>query len=93
MKKTSFSRFPDIKRRNIVGNRVTMYRKIKAGLLPQPIRLGPNSIAFDDDELEAALAAWREARDLGITDMAEVAALVAKHLEALRAATPQDQAA
>lgn len=38
-------------------SRSTFYSQIKTGLLPQPIRLGPNSVAWLKHELDAVLSA------------------------------------
>jgi predicted DNA-binding transcriptional regulator AlpA len=39
-------------------SRVQLWRDIRAGLFPAPIELGPNSIAWFTDEIEA----WKAAR-------------------------------
>ena len=33
-------------------SRVTIWRWVRAGLLPQPYQTGPNSIGFDSDEVD-----------------------------------------
>ena len=38
-------------------------RLVRAGKFPQPVRLGPNSVAFVEDEVEAWMKARVEARD------------------------------
>ena len=40
-------------------SRVTIWRWVRLGLLPPPYQLGPNSVAFASDELDA--------RDAGLT--------------------------
>ena len=34
-------------------SRVTLWRWVRAGLLPAPYRTGPNSVDFDAEEIEA----------------------------------------
>ena len=36
--------------------RAQIWRDVKAGLLPRPFSLGPNSVAWWEDEVDAALA-------------------------------------
>ena len=38
-------------------SRTTIWRKIRAGDFPTPIKLGPNSIGFDEDEYDEWFAA------------------------------------
>ena len=38
-------------------SRVQNWRDVRAGLLPPPIELGPNSIGWFEDEIDAWLAA------------------------------------
>ena len=37
-------------------SRTQIWRNIKAGLLPPPIELGPNSVAWFDDEIDSNVA-------------------------------------
>ncbi len=53
-------RYSGLKDLKIVNNRTTLYRWIKDGRFPKPIRLGPNSVAWRWSAIEAWLAA-REA--------------------------------
>jgi len=48
-------RYNDLKNRGIVRNRVTLARWLKNEGFPQPIRLGPNSIAWDESSIDAWL--------------------------------------
>jgi predicted DNA-binding transcriptional regulator AlpA len=41
----------DIIARGFASNRVTLYRRIKAGWFPKPIRLGPNQLGWTEDQL------------------------------------------
>lgn len=43
-------------------NPSTLWRKVKAGEFPQPVKLGPNSTAWVLDEVEAWLRERMEAR-------------------------------
>ncbi len=43
-------------------------RLVRAGEFPQPVRLGPNSIAFVEDEVEAWMRARVEERDTQAAD-------------------------
>ena len=40
----------------------TLYRKIAAGEFPPPIRIGPNCVRWDEDQLEA----WKASRPSGV---------------------------
>ena len=60
---TIYLRFKDLKQRGVVSNRVTLARWIADGLFPPPIHLGPNSIAWRLDEIEARDAQLRAERD------------------------------
>lgn len=44
-------------------SRSQIYRKIKGGSFPRPIRLGANRIAFVEKEIDAWIASLVEARD------------------------------
>jgi prophage regulatory protein len=50
-------RFPDLKERRIVANRMTLRRWIAKQGFPKPIHLGPNSVGWIKGEVEAWLAA------------------------------------
>jgi predicted DNA-binding transcriptional regulator AlpA len=49
-------RLPAIQQR-VPWSRSTIWRKVRAGEFPQPIRLGGNSIAWLEDEVQAWIAA------------------------------------
>jgi prophage regulatory protein len=52
-----FLRLPDVA--SVVGwSRVTIYRAVKEGRFPQPVKLGARSIAWPESEI----AEWQEAR-------------------------------
>ena len=57
-----YYRFKDLERAKIVPNRVTLSRWIKAGKFPAAVHLGPNSIAWIVEEVDAHCAALAEAR-------------------------------
>jgi predicted DNA-binding transcriptional regulator AlpA len=42
----------------------TLYRGIKAGRYPAPIKVGPNSLRWVRSEIEAAIAKMMEARNV-----------------------------
>lgn len=67
-----FSRLPDVCERLRIG-RTTVYRWGQEGRFPRPVRLGANTAAWPDDEIDAVLAA----RAAGADDAA-VRALVAR---------------
>ncbi|MBI4457580.1 AlpA family phage regulatory protein [Candidatus Uhrbacteria bacterium] len=48
-----FLRYPDLKERKIIGNRVTLDRWIKKGKFPAPVHLGDNTVAWTVPEVEA----------------------------------------
>jgi prophage regulatory protein len=48
-------RRPEVEARTGVEN-TTIWRKVKAGTFPQPIQLGPNSIGWIDEEVDAWIA-------------------------------------
>jgi hypothetical protein len=50
-------RFTDLKSRRIVENRMTLRRWIATQGFPKPVHLGPNSVGWIKDEVEAWLAA------------------------------------
>lgn len=53
----TFLRFDDLRDRRIVNNRTTLYRWINERGFPRGIKLGPNTRAWTEDEVEAWLAA------------------------------------
>jgi predicted DNA-binding transcriptional regulator AlpA len=63
-------RFNDLKNRGIVRNRVTLSRWLRDQQFPQPIRLGPNSLAWD----EASIDAWLRQRRLPAPSQSDQAA-------------------
>ncbi len=46
-------RYADLVERGLVRNRMTLRRWILAGRFPAPIALGPNTLAWPEDEIEA----------------------------------------
>jgi predicted DNA-binding transcriptional regulator AlpA len=48
----TFLSYADLERR-YGKSRVTLWRWVRAGLLPAPYRTGPNSVDFDAEEIEA----------------------------------------
>lgn len=56
-------RFHDLKARGIVRNRMSLSRWQKNNGFPRPIQLGPNSVAWSEDEVNAWLAARMSKRD------------------------------
>ncbi len=61
----AYLRFADLKKRGIVRNRMTLRRWIDAGHFPAPVQLGPNSVAWVSDEVEAFEAARIAEREAG----------------------------
>ena len=53
-----YLRFPDLKKRNIVNNRMTLSRWVKAGDFPSGVMLGPRTRAWSEEEIEA----WEKRR-------------------------------
>lgn len=53
-----YLRFDDLRERQIIDNRTTLARWIERGHFPKPVRLGPNSIAWPENEIDA----WEAAR-------------------------------
>jgi prophage regulatory protein len=51
-------RFRTLQQRGIIPNRVTLKRRIDRDGFPKPIRLGENSVAW----IEAEVDAWLQAR-------------------------------
>ena len=60
---TNYLRFSDLKARGIVGNRMTLARWIQSQGFPAAIKLGPNLVAWREDEIEA----WLTERELATT--------------------------
>jgi hypothetical protein len=57
---TTYYRFHDLVARGYVNNRMTLKRRIDAGLIPRPVDLGPNTRAWTDEqlaEIDARIAA------------------------------------
>ena len=52
----TFLRYNDLKARRIFQNRTTLRRWLAAGLFPQPILLGPNSLAWKQSDVEEWIA-------------------------------------
>lgn len=48
---TTYHRFPELVARGYVKNRMTLKRRIDAGVFPPPCHLGPNSVAWTDEQL------------------------------------------
>jgi len=80
----AYLRYSDLEKRKIVPNRSTLKRWMDKGTFPRPVRLGPNSLGWPDDEIEARDAALRAARDAkhAAPDSARVAAHAARIAEA-----------
>jgi prophage regulatory protein len=57
-----FIRYPDLKARGIVTNRMTLRRWIAEHGFPPGVQLGPNSVAWREDEVDAWLASRARAR-------------------------------
>jgi predicted DNA-binding transcriptional regulator AlpA len=53
---TTYLRFNDLRERRIVNNRMTLSRWIKDQGFPPAVQLGPNSVAWPEDEIENWLA-------------------------------------
>lgn len=49
-------RFHDLKARGVISNRMTLRRWIAEHGFPAGMQLGPNSVAWREDEVEAWLA-------------------------------------
>lgn len=49
---THYVRFEGLVERGYVRNRTTLKRWIEQGLFPKPIKLGPNSIAWAEEDLQ-----------------------------------------
>lgn len=53
-----YLRFSDLKARGIVTDRMTLRRRILNEAFPKAVQLGPNSVAWAEDEVSA----WLESR-------------------------------
>jgi prophage regulatory protein len=53
-----YLRFADLKAAKIIDNRMTLSRWIKNNGFPRPVKLGPNTVAWPEDEVQA----WLESR-------------------------------
>lgn len=53
---TNYLRFADLVDRGIVNNRVTLSRWIRGQGFPKPVQLGPNTVAWREDEITNWLA-------------------------------------
>jgi prophage regulatory protein len=51
----TFYRYPDLVGLGIVSNRMTLWRWTASGNFPSPIRLGPNSVAWPRQAVDAWL--------------------------------------
>ena len=51
----SVSRWPEVEKR-VKRSRAQVWRDIQAGKFPAPIQIGPNSVAWFDDEIDRWLA-------------------------------------
>ena len=63
MKVTRLLGWADLRARGIRWSRNHIYVQEKRGKFPQRVRLGPNSIAWREDEIEAWLVERSAARD------------------------------
>lgn len=52
-----FLRMPALRERRGDSAKATVYRHVKLGLLPPPVKLGPNTAAWPEHEIEAIDAA------------------------------------
>ena len=52
-----FLRYPDLVDRGIFKNHTTLYRWIAEGRFPAGVKLGPNTRAWTEDEIDA----WEQA--------------------------------
>lgn len=58
---SKFLRYRDLEARGIVKNRMTLKRWMDAQAFPRPYRLGPNSVAWKESEIEE----WAQQRRAG----------------------------
>jgi len=56
-------RYKNLKERRIVENRMTLHRRIKFQGFPKPIALGPNSVAWIEEEVNQWLTERAASRD------------------------------
>ena len=59
---SKYLRYPDLRARGIINNRMTLRRWIADHGFPAAVQLGPNSVAWREDEVEAWLASRERAR-------------------------------
>jgi prophage regulatory protein len=59
-----YLRYADLKRFGIPFSRQHLRRLIAAGLFPEPVRLGPGTIAWPEDDLRAYDERIRAERDI-----------------------------
>ena len=57
-----YLRYPDLKARGIVNNRMTLRRWIAENGFPAGVQLGPNSVAWREDEVDAWLSSRQRVR-------------------------------
>jgi predicted DNA-binding transcriptional regulator AlpA len=55
--------YDDLSAKGIPYSRASIYRKIRNGTFPRPIKLGENKIAWLDHEIDAWIAALATARN------------------------------
>lgn len=53
---TKLIRAPEIIKRGICSNRQMIYRRMERDGFPRPLQLGPNTVAWSEDEVNAWLA-------------------------------------
>jgi prophage regulatory protein len=56
-----YLRFADLKARGIIDNRVTLQRWVAELGFPPAVKLGPNTLAWREDEIEAWLGSRERA--------------------------------
>lgn len=87
---TRYLTFRDLVERGRFNNRMTLDRHIKAGLFPAPVRIGANSVRWDEAEAALYDRALKAARDAGVDGHAElvdfVRRFVSEHAAELEAA-------
>lgn len=55
-----FLRYPDLKERGIVNNRMTLHNWIKTGNFPRGVFLGPNTLAWTEAEVQQWIDSKRQ---------------------------------
>jgi prophage regulatory protein len=55
--------YPELKAKGVRYSKPHLHRMIKAGTFPKPINLGPNAVAFIEEEVDAWLKSKRDERD------------------------------